>query len=72
MAPGAYLHADIAIRADFSPVIETGLRIQFPAECTVEGFGIIQRDGPGRAANGAFFAEFTKIFNTDIHRFILH
>ena len=70
VTPGADPHADVAIRAHLAPIIKTGFRIQFPAQGAVEFFLIIQQYGIRWATVSALFANPTKIFDTDVHRFI--
>ena len=70
VAPGAHPHAYIAIRADFTPVIETGFGIQFPAPGTVDLFLIIQGNGIRRAAAGALFTDHAKILDPDVNRIV--
>ena len=70
VTPGAYPHADIAIRSDLSPVIKTGFIIKLPAECTVHHLLFSLGYGVGRAAHSTFLADFTEIFYSKIHRFV--
>ena len=46
VTPGTDFHADTAVGADLSPVIETGLRIKLPSKGSIEWLGkIICGDG---------------------------
>ena len=58
MAPGAYPHTDVAIGADFAPVVKTGFGIQLPTQGAVEFLLIPQRDRIGGTTVCAFFANF--------------
>ena len=70
MAPGANPHADVAIRPDLSPVIKTGLLIQFPPESPVHHRLFAHGNGLGRAAGRAFFADPAEILNPNVGRFV--
>ena len=45
MAPGADLHADVAVGADFTPVVKASFGIYLPAQGSVDLFLFIQRYG---------------------------
>ena len=70
MAPGANPHADVTIRSDLSPVIKTGLLIQFPPESAIHHRLFAHGNGLGRAAGRAFFANPTKILDPNVGRFV--
>ena len=72
MAPGAYPHAHIAVGADFTPIAETRLCIQFPFLNALELLLIAAGDGIGGTATGAFFTKGAKVFDADIHRCVRH
>ncbi len=45
MAPRAHPHTDVAVGADFAPVVKTGFCIQLPPQSAVDFRLIIQGDG---------------------------
>ena len=72
MAPGTDPHADIAVGPHRAPVIKTGFRVEFPAQRTVDFFGLVHGDGIRRTAGCAFLADATEILHAEVHRFIRH
>ena len=70
VTPGANPHANVAVRTDLAPVVETGLGIQLPAPGAVDFLLIIQRYGIRRAAVGALFTDLTKFFDANVDRVI--
>jgi hypothetical protein len=70
MAPGANPHADVAVRPDLSPVIKTGLLVQFPPESAIYHRLFAHGNGLRRAAGRAFFADPAEILNTQVYRLV--
>ena len=70
VAPRTDFHTYAAIRANFSPVLKTGLIVQLPSESPIDLHTIFHGNGIGRAANGALLTNATKILGPDIYGFV--